>query len=105
MPADSPIVPPEPAASVLKWVIENPEAVRLAVQLVNLLSAVEIRIVPASSYNRTNNPIVISGTNAILPVPLQLAAPISDSTATAASVSSQLNLLLAALRSTGQLPT
>lgn len=105
MPADTPITLPQPAESILKWVIDNPQAVRDAVKLLNLLSAVEVRVVTSTAANRTNNPVIISGTNAILPVPLKLAAPIADSTATAASVSTQLNLLLVALRTTGQLPT
>lgn len=43
--------------------------------------------------------------NLVLPLPLMLASPIANSTATAASVSAQLNLLLSALRATTQLPT
>lgn len=50
------------------------------------------------------SPIVGSAPSLVLPLPLKLAAPIADSSATVASVSAKLNLLLAALRANGMLP-
>lgn len=98
------ITPPDDG-KVLQWVVQNPDAVRDAVQFLNLLIALECKVVVPSSINNPKVGIVFSAKNAILPIPLKLAAPIADSSATAASVSTQLNLLLAALRATGQLPT
>lgn len=98
-------IPAPDEGKVLQWAIQNPEAVRDAVQFLNLLISLECKVVAPSSINNPKVGIVFSAKNAILPVPLKLAAPIADSTASAASVSTQLNLLLAALRATGQLPT
>ena len=93
------------AGKTLQWVIENPNAVRDAMRFLNLVISLEVQVTQASGLANPKRGIVFAGRNAVLPIPLQLRAPIADSTATAASVSAQLNLLLAALRSTGQLPT
>ena len=93
------------AGKTLQFIVENPNAVRDALKFLNLLIALEVRLVGASGFNDPKRGIVFAGRNAIMPIPLKLNAPIADSTATAASVSTQLNLLLAALRATGQLPT
>ncbi len=84
--------------------IQNPQRVRDAFQLLNLLASAEVRVVTTGGTTGTAS-ILVSGQNAVIPIPLKLATPIADSTATAASVSAQLNALLAALRVTGQLPS
>ena len=98
-------IAPPPDGKTLQWVMENPTAVRDAITFLNLLISLECRIVVPSGSNNPKQGIVFAAKNAILPIPLKLGAPIADSTASAASVSAQLNLLLAALRTTGQLPT
>lgn len=88
--------------------IRNPELVQQLVDLLFALRNVNVQLVvgqdsQALSAGKVN--IVGSAPALTLPLPLKLAKPIADSTADAASVSAQLNLLLAALRKTGQLPS
>lgn len=71
--------------------------VTLNVQLVRAQSA--ISLAPGQNNIKGDPP------NLVLPLPLMLDSAIADSTATAASVSTQLNLLLAALRKTKMLPS
>jgi len=79
-------------------------------QLIDLLFAlrnINVQLVvgqASQTFSPGVSPIVGTPPALILPLPLKLATPIADSTATAASVSTQLNLLLAALRANGMLP-
>ena len=88
--------------------LKNPE---LAQQLVDLLYAllnVNVQLTVGQAAQKLNpgtGRIIGTAPALILPIPLKLGTPIADSAATAASVSAQLNLLLAALRVTGQLPS
>lgn len=102
MPADSPI--PLPGDAIIEWRNRHPQAADELVRAVNLLMALELKLVVPTAYNPAKEAIARSGTNYALILPLKFSAPIANSTATAANVSTQLNSLLAALRSTGQLP-
>lgn len=78
-----------------------------AFALLNALAGLEMNlVVPAGSvaFGPGREAILGDPPKLILPIPLKFAAAIPNSTATVASVSAQLNLLLAALRITGQLP-
>ena len=86
----------------------NPEKLQHAIDLLNGLAALDVQIVSAGGVtsDRPGHASIMGDPGAmILPLPLKLAAPIADSTASALSVSTQLNLLLAALRKNGQLPS
>lgn len=84
--------------------LRNPQRLRDALEFVELLMEAQI-LVTLPNSTRGISSLAISAQNIVFPVPLKIAVPIADSTSTAASVSTQLNLLLAALRVTGQLPT
>lgn len=95
---------PESVAELL----QDPQRVRDALLLLNALSQLEVHLVPPGSSPALSpgNKIIKGDPPAlILPLPLQFRSAIADSTATAASVSAQLNLLLAELRAVRQLPT
>ena len=89
--------------SFVAGLIKEPNRVKNLVEFVDSLKLAEVKLTLPDP--RGSAALVIADENIIIPIPLKLSAPIADSTATAASVSTQLNLLLAALRSTGQLPT
>lgn len=91
----------------LSQVFADPSKLQGAIDLLNALANLEVVL----SSSASNVPLVrgerqIQGEppNLILALPIQCATPIADSTATAGSVSTQLNLLLAQLRTTGILP-
>lgn len=88
--------------------LSDPKRVRDALMLLNALVNLEVHLVPPGNVQALspgNHPIRGDAPNLILPLPLMLPNAIADSTATAASASTQLNLLLAGLRSTRQLPS
>jgi hypothetical protein len=103
MAKNGPIPLPPDGMALLAWLAENPQAVRQAIEALNLLITLEVQITTAGS-TRGQQGIVTSADRFLMPIPLKLPVPIADSTATAASVSTQLNLLLAGLRQTTQLP-
>lgn len=75
--------------------------------LLYALRNLNFTIVPLSGSNAlapSASQIIGSPPNLIMPLPLMLDAPIADSSATAASVSTTLNLLLGAMRRRGDLP-
>lgn len=81
---------------------------RDAINLLNALASMEVHLVTPGAVSPLvpgGKPIRGDPPSLIMTLPLKFAAPIADSTATAASASAQLNLLLAALRTTGQLPS
>ena len=84
-------------------ILRDPTDIKRTLQLVPKM--MDARMVLTVPDTRGQVTIVMSEENMVVPIPIKLTAPIADSTATAASVSTQLNLLLAALRRTGQLPT
>lgn len=86
--------------------LSDPQRVRDAFDLLNALSDLEVHLVPAGTATIGRGVAAIKGDppSLILPLPIKLSSAIADSTATAASVSAQLNALLAGLRSTGMLP-
>lgn len=88
----------------LSELLQSPQRVRDAFELLNALAAAKVSVVALSS-TRGDQSLLISSQGITIPVPLKLDRAIADSTATAASVSAQLNALLAALRRTGQLPS
>jgi hypothetical protein len=88
--------------------LTDPKRVRDAFQILNALVDLEVHLVPAGNVQALspgNHPIRGDAPNLILPLPLMLPRAIADSSATAASASAQLNLLLAGLRTTRQLPS
>lgn len=105
MSKNAPIPVPQPGESLVGWALANPEAVTRAIEAVNLLISLQVQLTGANSTRSDQNAIVLSPDRYLLPIPLKLNTAIADSSATAASVSTQLNLLLAALRRTGQLPS
>jgi hypothetical protein len=92
-----------PPPATLADLLQDPQRVRDANKALNLLLAAQVSITQPIT-TRGLESLIVSRENIVIPVPLQLSAPIADSAATAASASTQLNLLLAALRRTGQLP-
>jgi hypothetical protein len=103
MPKDSPI--PLIGGSILDWRKKHPQAADELIQIVNLMRAMELGLVTPSANTRGKEVLIASENNLVLNLPLKFSAPIADSTASAASVSTQLNLVLAQLRLTGILPT
>lgn len=103
MPANAPI--PLPGDAIMEWRAKYPEAADELVRAVNLMLDMKVRLVTPDGFNSAQSAIVTSPQQYFLAVPLKFRRAIADSTATAASVSAQLNLLLAELRATGQLPT
>lgn len=88
--------------------LTDPKRVRDAIALLNALATMEVHLVAPGNVaplSPGSKPIRGDPPNLILPLPLKFTAAITDSTATAASASAQLNLLLAELRKTGQLPS
>ena len=86
----------------------DPQRIRDAIDLLNAIATMEVHLVAPGNVaplSPGNRPIRGDPPNLILPLPLKFTAAITDSTATAASASAQLNLLLAELRKTGQLPS
>lgn len=86
----------------------DPQRVRDALELLNALAALEVHlVVSGGAVELGPGKAAIKGAppTLVLPLPLKFATPIADSTATAFSVSTQLNLLLAALRTNGQNPS
>ncbi len=104
MAKSGPIPVPHDGMALIAWLAANPAAVRQAVEAVNLLISLQVEVTTANSTRGSQQAIVTSPDRFLLPIPLKLQAPIADSVATADSVSAQLNLLLVALRQTGQLP-
>jgi hypothetical protein len=88
----------------LAELLQNPQRVEEAFETLNLLLTVRVQLTQPSTTRGVAS-LVTSGERYTLPIPLQLAAPIANSTATAASVNTQFNALLQAMRVTGQLPT
>lgn len=98
------IISPASVADLLS----DPQRVRDALALLNALASLEVHYVVGGAANRGGpGAAALKGEapNLVLPLPLRLPSPIADSTATAASVSTQLNLLLAGLRTTPLLPS
>ena len=98
---------PLAAPADLAALFQEPQRVRDAFDLLNALAQMEVHIVVAGgavALGPGKSALKGSPPALILPLPLKFATPIANSTATAASVSAQLNSLLAALRTTGQLP-
>lgn len=96
------------APDSLAELLTDPQRVRDAFALLNALAEMQVvLVVPGGSAPLAPGNKTLRGEppNIIMPLPLKCTRAISDSTATAASVSTQLNLLLAELRKTGQLPT
>jgi hypothetical protein len=79
-----------------------------SINLLNSLAKAHLWIVPptGSVAANTGKPVWQgdSGQELVLPIPLQFTRSIPDSTATVASVSATLNLLLAELRKNKQIP-
>ncbi len=88
--------------------VRDPSSVRDGFELLNAIAEINVRLVtPGGSEPLESGRSQIRGEapDLILPLPLKLPSAIADSTASAASVSAQLNALLAGLRATGMLPT
>ena len=88
--------------------VQDPQRIRDAIELLNALSQLQVQLVPVGSsrpLSSGNRSIVGEPPALILPLPIAMQTAIADSTATAASVSAQLNALLAALRLTKLLPS
>lgn len=98
-----PIVVPTTVAELLA----DPQRIKDALELLNALAQIEVHLVPPGNVaplSSGNKTIRGDAPNLIMPLPLKFTRAIADSTATAASVSTQLNLLLAELRKVSQLP-
>ncbi len=102
MPANSPI--PLPGNAIFEWRERYPEAADELVKAVNLMLSMRVELVTPNGYNSAQTAILASPNQYLLALPVRFRAPIADSSATAASASAQLNLLLAELRATKQLP-
>lgn len=96
MPSDTPI--PPPGDDFLAWRRRHPQAADELIRIVNHLAALELVLAVPGQNTRGLTCIVHSQTNAKLVLPFKFDAPIANSSATAASASTQLNLLLEQLR-------
>lgn len=101
----SPRLPPPPAGNFMAWVMANPQQVAQYFAIVYAMQNAQLAI--TINGTTTKVPIRFSVENALFSIelPNRLSSAIADSSATAASVSTQLNLLLAAMRVTKQLPS
>ena len=99
----APLNPPPPDA-FLAWVIAHPRDVAAYLRTIYALSNGSVAIVINGQTVRT--PFVFAGENCVasLSLPNRLPAAIANAT-NASDVIVQFNALLAALRTTGQLPT
>lgn len=96
-------IPPLGNQSVIEWALRYPEAAGALIEVVNGLQMLEWQVVKPSAQTRPT--VIIEGPRAFtLAAPLQFRTAIADSTATAGSVSTQLNALLAELRHVKQNP-
>lgn len=88
----------------LAELIQDPQRVRDAFALLNMLAGAQVRIVGSG---KTDMPLSVSGNTLIIPIPVKLDAPIADAETTPnqSELLAKFNLLLAALRRTGQLPS
>jgi hypothetical protein len=100
MPAIKQLKVPQSAVELIK----DPQRVADAFMLLNLLLSAQVEVTMPNSTRGVES-IVVSGQNILIPIPLKLSTAIADASATALSASTQLNLLLAALRRTRQLPS
>ncbi len=88
--------------------IKNPAVLAAQIDMLYGLRNLNVQLVTGQASQQLAVGVSqISGSppNLVLPLPFKLSAPIADSSATAASVSAQLNLLLAAMRVRGDLPS
>ena len=82
MPKNSPIPVPNSGAA-LQWLMENPEAVKTAVQYLNLLLGLQVRPTKAglATFNQQTS-LLISGEVIQLPLPIFWAAGVPTAVAT-----------------------
>lgn len=88
--------------------IQNPALLQKQIDLLYALLNLNIQLVVGQGAQKLApgaSSIVGTPPRLTLPIPLKLPAPIADADGTGSGASDQLNLLLAALRSTGQLPS
>jgi hypothetical protein len=96
------ISPPESLGDLLS----NPERIKAAFQLLDLLSKMQVEITPPTT--RGTGSLVISEQNIILPIPLRLARAVADPTGgTTIDTQCRAKLieLLQLMRATPQLPS
>jgi hypothetical protein len=94
--------------ATLADLLMDPQRVADAFALVSALGQLEVHLVPpgnARALTPGNKAITGEPPNLILTLPLKFRAAIANSTADVASVSAQLNALLAELRANGQNPS
>ncbi len=90
---------PESASELLS----DPQRVKDAFVLLNVILAARVQITPAGTTRGTVS-LVVTRSNMVIGIPLQFAAPIADATG-AGDIVAQFNKVMAAMRVTGQNPT
>ena len=95
---------PIPSAPMIAWVVQNEAAIVEAFATLNRVKRMTVRLTAPAGPQTAGTPILESPQNIIVEIPLGFARGIANAT-DATSVITQLNLLLAALRQTGQLPS
>lgn len=98
-------LPPAPSSAFLEWVTNHPEEVAAYLETVHAVRQLSVSV--TINAQTVKAPILCGPDNATvtLALPNVLPAAIANAGATAPSCAAQLNLLLAALRGTGQLPS
>lgn len=88
----------------IQQLLNDPTRLNAALDFLKSIQAAEIQIVNPTNTIGTATLSRANG-QTVIPIPVRISAPIADSDGTVASVSTQLNTLLAALRTVKILPS
>lgn len=88
----------------LSDIIRKPQTLIDTIRDVDNLRVAKVEIVQPTT-TRLGSPVIVSDSDATIPIPLKLSAAIANCNTDTTNISNTLNALLAALRTTGQLPT
>jgi len=97
---------PEPDSALVAWALANPEAVRNAIRLLNLLSKLEVRFSSTVGPPSGGWSLVESKQNIVLPIPqlaMSVSAPAGGATIDT-QCRAQLTMLLTLMRRAGYIP-
>lgn len=71
MPKDKPIPLPSGSEGLIAWVMANPEAVRQAIEALNLLLSIQVQLTVPTTTRSDQQGIVMSGERYLLPLQIK----------------------------------